>query len=578
MGNIINPIALRLGWSKNWADNFYTKELYYPELTHKILRIKYLLRNLIKKYWKKSPFIFSHLIVNKMTKGLRVHVFFYDNMPHIVWNRIFKKIKYRWSRLHIDFLTKYKRTQFKSFQNAFRKGRLKNRPKWPKRKWIPPKRLKVMFMLMYLYFTFLSKKARRHSKLTRKFLIQWLHFSIKRKWVRTLKVKNKDTNFIFHLMLMHTYIESRQKMRRMRKAFFKYDYIRAIRDMVKNAFTLTWTKNYLQFFKLILKRFSYILFKDTLIDFTFYTITNLATNAMFIANYMAKKLVQGYSLREIVKPIRKDLKGRMRNRYLKVVRRQNKFFNLKSQRKLLFHNFRETLVKIIRNFNLFNTLKNKKTLINYDLFLITFSFYKSSNINTYNSLIKSYFINRPLMLLGFKSVNYSFMTFSGSMKNQAFDGAIWIKSIIEDLKVNYSSSYELERGCMLTKSSFYRLSEIIKMGTANYLRFINLKFSKFLLKWEYQTFFINKRKFRALKRNRNKKGRLLGYKLQFKGRFTRKQIAANHVYRQGTVSLNSIMANVDYGFATIPLINSSVGIKVWLGWSKHKKEATIKVI
>lgn len=576
MGNIINPIALRLGWSKNWADNYYSRELYYPELTHKILRIKFLLRNLFKKYWRKSPYIFSHLILNKMTKGLRVHVFFYDSMSQIVWNRIFRKIKYKWSRLHIDFLTKYKRTQFQSLQRDFRRGRIKSKPKWPKRKWIPPKRLKVMFMLMYLYFTFLSKKARKFSRSSRKFLVNWLYYTIKRKWIKNLKIRQKDSNFIFHILLMHTYIKSREKMKKMRKAFVKSNYIRAIRDMVKNAFTLTWTKGYLQFFKLILKRFCYHLFKDTLIDFTFYTITNLTTNAMFIANYMARKLVQGYSLREIVRPIRKDLRYRMTNRYLKSIRRKNKMLTLKEDRKLLFNSFRATLIKIVRNFNLFNTLKTKKTLINYDLFLISFELYKN-RIGSFN-LIKSYFSNRPLMLIGFKSSNYSFMIFSGNMKNMKFDGGVWIKSIIEDLKVNYSSSYELQRGSIMTKNSFYRLSEIIKIGTVNYLRFINLKFSKFLLKWEYQTFFINKREFRQLRRNRYRRGRLLGYKLQFKGRFTRKQIAASHVYRQGTVSLNTIMANVDYGFATIPLINSSVGIKVWLGWTKDKKEATIKVV
>ena len=56
--------------------------------------------------------------------------------------------------------------------------------------------------------------------------------------------------------------------------------------------------------------------------------------------------------------------------------------------------------------------------------------------------------------------------------------------------------------------------------------------------------------------------RLIGYKIQLKGRFTRKQIAAKHVFKGGNVPLNTLNSNIDYGFATVPIKNSAIGVKV----------------
>jgi ribosomal protein S3 len=55
---------------------------------------------------------------------------------------------------------------------------------------------------------------------------------------------------------------------------------------------------------------------------------------------------------------------------------------------------------------------------------------------------------------------------------------------------------------------------------------------------------------------------LIGYKIQLRGRFTRKQIAAKHVFQGGHVPLNTLNGNIDYGFATVPIKNSAIGIKV----------------
>jgi ribosomal protein S3 len=58
------------------------------------------------------------------------------------------------------------------------------------------------------------------------------------------------------------------------------------------------------------------------------------------------------------------------------------------------------------------------------------------------------------------------------------------------------------------------------------------------------------------------KGLLYGFKFHFRGRFSRKQRAGSFVFERGNMPLNTISANIDYGFLTVPLFNSLVSIKV----------------
>jgi ribosomal protein S3 len=56
----------------------------------------------------------------------------------------------------------------------------------------------------------------------------------------------------------------------------------------------------------------------------------------------------------------------------------------------------------------------------------------------------------------------------------------------------------------------------------------------------------------------------MGYKMAFRGRFSRKQ-RASFVWTQiGKAPLNTISIYIDYTFFTIPLKNSAVSIKIWL--------------
>ena len=57
---------------------------------------------------------------------------------------------------------------------------------------------------------------------------------------------------------------------------------------------------------------------------------------------------------------------------------------------------------------------------------------------------------------------------------------------------------------------------------------------------------------------------IMGFKMSFKGRFSRKQRASSIWFHQGYVPLNTVKAIIDYAFFTIPLKNSAISVKLWL--------------
>lgn len=56
---------------------------------------------------------------------------------------------------------------------------------------------------------------------------------------------------------------------------------------------------------------------------------------------------------------------------------------------------------------------------------------------------------------------------------------------------------------------------------------------------------------------------LRGFRIRLHGRFSRKQIASAFHFQEGPMPLSTVGASIDYGFATIPLRNSAIGVKVW---------------
>src|SRR5699024_1058374 len=55
---------------------------------------------------------------------------------------------------------------------------------------------------------------------------------------------------------------------------------------------------------------------------------------------------------------------------------------------------------------------------------------------------------------------------------------------------------------------------------------------------------------------------LIGFKFVCSGRFSRKQRSSKLICKQGRMPLNTLSANIDYGFYWIPLKNSTISVKI----------------
>jgi hypothetical protein len=99
--------------------------------------------------------------------------------------------------------------------------------------------------------------------------------------------------------------------------------------------------------------------------------------------------------------------------------------------------------------------------------------------------------------------------------------------------------------------------------------YISAFFIKNLLKFNYFKYVWLQIKQINLRNERSKnilrhRSVLVGFKLAFKGRFSRKQRASDIWYMRGKVPLNTLSIKLDYFFFTIPIKNSAISIKIIL--------------
>lgn len=155
MGHLVNPIAFRLGHSRSWEDNWYMKNIYYPEFLHSMLKVRhYLYYFWTTRNMEKKGFILSHFTFFKFMKKLLVKIFLY--------NIDFEKHIY-------SFFAK----GMSMFSDAF-KARLKFKRK-RKEPFFFERHKPDLFFLFYFYFTFFSFRKKRLNKSTKKNLYAQLY-------------------------------------------------------------------------------------------------------------------------------------------------------------------------------------------------------------------------------------------------------------------------------------------------------------------------------------------------------------------------------------------------------------------
>ena len=333
----------------------------------------------------------------------------------------------------------------------------------------------------------------------------------------------------------------------------------------------------------------------------FYLISNNHVNASFLSNYIARRLKQGYRLRELINPLRRELKRLKKShtsRFRKLVE--------KSQLagKTLRFNYTSVFSHVLfRLFAFFKRSLSKffiysHTLVNYEFMFIVFSLIKSHfNIkfsSTKSSLLvknrrKTYrvskrilslrrlagickaMINRRAQTLFFYRVTqanfYSRYVFLSIFYPQTTnimnkpDYYFFLREVVDSFINNYSITLNSNILSLANRNiSLFSIYKSFNVGFKGFIRYMRFSMLKFNLAHYFHRMKVNKKNARVQERIRNYG--LIGFKFHLKGRFTRKQIAASHVFRRGPLPLSTLNINLDYSFSTVAIKNSAVGIKV----------------
>jgi hypothetical protein len=97
MGHLLNPLAFRLGFHKNWEDIYFIRNIYYSNFSHNLLKIRnylYFFFNL--KRIKKLGIILSNLNLIKFNSYivLNLNIYFIDMIekPYIIMSQFLEKL------------------------------------------------------------------------------------------------------------------------------------------------------------------------------------------------------------------------------------------------------------------------------------------------------------------------------------------------------------------------------------------------------------------------------------------------------------------------------------------------------
>ena len=130
---------------------------------------------------------------------------------------------------------------------------------------------------------------------------------------------------------------------------------------------------------------------------------------------------------------------------------------------------------------------------------------------------------------------------------------------------------------IIFNSGFRFATEFSALWAANYFfnKLIRFCFWKYNFNWLINFRKFNKLKLRSAKHFLN--SGLLGFKIHFRGRFSRKQRASSIWFNEGLMPLNTLSASIDYSFNSVPLHNSLASVKVWLYKTKSFQKWYIRL-
>ena len=601
MGYLINPTAMRVGWFQSWNNAFYIDNRYYPQLLHIVLKLRiYLLYLLNQPKWRGKKWLYNQLLITYDYWGLKAHIYYYDGKLEDGWRNyteqalIYKSVLRRYVdkqqsqknyRAHLNSLEDFflimsilllysplRRSYQISLGKFMSSSVFKNLPiNKPAALLLSTyRRHKVTKIRMDLYYNLLLNVVQTQLRKPTSVIL------------RNYKFRGSNMSDIarWYYIIYDTFMGSKPVL-----------------NTFANWMSLVFTHMY----NINLK-----------VNIYFYLISSENITANFLAIYIAQRLKQKYRLKFLINPLLHELK-----RISKLGWRKNKsrygLTNLKTQLNHNYNLYTHNLKYLFGSYHIIQYQWFSKThsWVNYDTLVSQWGIvdYILNQGLPSNHLLDKYLNNQQ-----FRARIFGICRTASSKRAQIL---FFVKSTYYKLYTTYllkvnknkNNNFVLKNNpdyFIFSREMCYDLiSNFVNISKGDNFDFIFTNISKLpvwyslriglksLAKLEYFNCFVQRythiyHKYGiskgAIRRSKVKTQIphrvLIGYKIQLRGRFTRKQIAAKHIFKGGHVPLNTLNSNIDYGFATVPIKNSAIGVKIWLYRGSHNSHSSymIKIV
>ena len=604
MGHLVNPTALRMGWSSNWMDIFFVDQKYYPQYLHMLFRLRLLLPFIFHQFWfeRKGAFFCSHFEFTKDYNGLLLKVFFYDGRTEDFFHEIG------------NYIREDKRDHFQNLTHL----------NWHERK-------SRTFFIFYVFFVFFRlfhpfypilqwpHKLQRHTSIEsiarafflfdkRPMISSLSLYSNSKKQPQSLRTSVKVCApmqfrfFYFFLMCRNLalWTDRQHPAQGSKPGEFLHLFTFVYCILLRNNFIFQTVSPYLLFLLNYLTQ-SYKNPSMEFVQVSFLGITNENITASFIARFIALKLRQGFTTRDLLKPLRKEF-----NRLLhidlferKAFRFPFEFFLRRQAHRNYFSSLFRTLLKKLAFFfqrQSYTFFLRWKVKLSFDSFLFldrlfyhsTFSLKEGSGSSRIVKRLRRYFayyfyfslFNYNRIFLYYQwFLHHLFIDISDLQYDLRFGEKIPLSFFPQMVPKLLSNSFENYSSWEPFFGAFYKTS-LLHLFLLSFRRKMHQLYS------EQNHYYLAKA---ALAKNRllrlyNPKSSMerrlgfRGFKIQCLGRFTRRQRSAKLTWIGNGVPLNTLSASIDYASFNVVLINSSINVRVWFHKDKGFQDYYVKII
>jgi len=309
MGHLVSATAMRIGVTTTWVDDWFSNKYYYSLYLYSMFRIRHYCVWAFNDhaYFKKSIF-YSHFTINQANRTCHLFIYYYDGLFEQRFDDMKFYYFYRW---YTNPRNQDPETSIPFHITTFFKI------------WYF---IVVLTNILPLKNRILAKMQRRFNYLFSKWEIMEVLSYLKRHLYSECKLWSKDKRLEYDLRKRLI-----RKRKRMKKPFIIIlfisiaIYVNMKKIMIRTSASTNAGRNvilrkyisilYYMFyygagldntllkFNYLSQKFSYFLSSKTHICI----LNNHTVTAKFLSRYIARKIQQGYSIKQIFSPIRKEL-------------------------------------------------------------------------------------------------------------------------------------------------------------------------------------------------------------------------------------------------------------------------------